>query len=122
MVTVIVPHVGGPIIPPCETTVLIGYLPAARVSDKLICVGPTDVIAKGSPTVIVGNQMQARIGDSTVRGGVIVSGCPTVLVGEVGMGRSVTVDVGGPVGAFKNAAQSGTPLVCKGPCQACGTI
>ena len=51
MVTGLVPHVGGPILPPGCPTVLIGYLPAAR------------------------------IGDMTVHGGVITLGCPTVMIG-----------------------------------------
>ena len=76
-----VPHVGGPILPPCKPTVLIGYLPAARVSDQLTCVGPTDVIVKGSTTVMIGNLPAARIGDQTAHGGVIVLGCFTVLIG-----------------------------------------
>lgn len=122
MVTGLVPHVGGPILPICEPTVLIGYKPAARVKDKAFCVGPVDTIAKGSPTVIVGNQKQARIGDTTVHGGIITTGCPTVLVGDSGAGRSVTVDVGPAAEAFKSAAKKGTPLVCKGPCEACGQM
>jgi uncharacterized Zn-binding protein involved in type VI secretion len=86
MVTGLVPHVGGPILPPCAPTVLIGFIPAARVTDMLTCVGPPDVIAKGSPTVLINNLMAARIGDLTVHGGVIVMGFPTVIIGEVGMG------------------------------------
>lgn len=81
MVTGIVPHVGGPILPPCAVTVLIGGIPAARVTDMATCVGPPDVIAKGSMTVLTVSLMQARIGDLTVHGGVIVIGLPTVLVG-----------------------------------------
>jgi uncharacterized Zn-binding protein involved in type VI secretion len=83
------PHVGGPILPPGELTVLIGGQPAARVTDKCTCVGPPDVIAKGSPTVLIGNLMAARLGDLTVHGGVITVGCPTVVIGEVGMGGPV---------------------------------
>lgn len=109
MVTAIVPHVGGPILPPCEPTVLIGFQPAARVSDMALCVGPPDVIAMGSPTVLIGNMMAARIGDPTVHGGVIVMGCPTVMIGEVGMGQVV-----GPlaiqIAALKSAAKSGAPF------------
>jgi uncharacterized Zn-binding protein involved in type VI secretion len=86
MVTVLVPHVGGPILPPGCPTVLIGFLPAARIGDMAVCVGPPDVIAMGSPTVVIGNMPAARIGDLTAHGGVIVLGCPTVLIGEVGMG------------------------------------
>ena len=52
MVTVLVPHVGGPIIGPGAPTVLIGGLPAARVSDMATCVGPPDVIVLGSFTVL----------------------------------------------------------------------
>jgi len=81
MVTGVVPHVGGPILPPCCPTVLIGFLPAARVGDMLTCVGPPDVIAKGSATVMIGNMPAARIGDMTAHGGVIVVGCPTVIIG-----------------------------------------
>lgn len=75
-----VPHVGGPIISGCPT-VLIGGQPAARVGDMAVCVGPPDVIAKGSATVIIGGMPAARIGDNTVHGGVIVAGCPTVIIG-----------------------------------------
>jgi uncharacterized Zn-binding protein involved in type VI secretion len=81
MVTVLVPHVGGPIIVPCCPTVLIGGLPAARVTDMLVCVGPPDMIAMGSTTVLIGGLMAARIGDPTVHGGVIVVGEPTVMIG-----------------------------------------
>jgi uncharacterized Zn-binding protein involved in type VI secretion len=81
MVTGVVPHVGGPILPPCCVTVLIGMLPAARVGDMALCVGPPDAIAMGSTTVMIGNQPAARLGDPTVHGGVIVIGCPTVIIG-----------------------------------------
>lgn len=76
-----IPHVGGPILPPGGITVLIGGLPAARVSDMAVCVGPPDVIAMGSFTVLTMNMPQARIGDTTAHGGSIVVGMPTVLVG-----------------------------------------
>ena len=76
-----VPHVGGPILPPGCPTVLIGSLPAARATDKAVCVGPPDTIAKGSATVLIGKLPAARLGDSMVHGGTIVAGCPTVLIG-----------------------------------------
>ena len=50
MVTVLVPHVGGPILPPGGMTVLIGGMPAAYM------------------------------GSLTAHGGTVVVGCPTVLV------------------------------------------
>lgn len=81
MVTGVVPHVGGPIIPPCMPTVLTGMLPQARVTDMAVCVGPPDMIVKGSMTVMVGKLPAARLGDMTVHGGTIVLGCVTVLFG-----------------------------------------
>ena len=81
MVTGVVPHVGGPILPAGCPTVMIDFLPAARVADMAVCVGPPDVIAKGSSTVMIGYMPAARMGDTTAHGGVIVIGCPTVIVG-----------------------------------------
>ena len=51
MVTGVVPHVGGPILPP------------------------------GCPTVLIGGMPAARMGDLTAHGGTIVLGLPTVLIG-----------------------------------------
>jgi len=75
-----VPHVGGPIAMGCPT-VLIGGLPAARVGDMAICVGPPDTIAMGSFTVMIGGMPAARIGDATAHGGVVVMGFPQVMIG-----------------------------------------
>ena len=80
MVTGVVPHVGGPILPPGAMTVLIGGLPAARVGDMCTCVGPPDVIAMGSPKVMIGGMPAARMGDMTAHGGVITLGYPTVMI------------------------------------------
>jgi uncharacterized Zn-binding protein involved in type VI secretion len=81
MLTVLVPHVGGPIIPPCCPTVLTGSLPQARVTDMATCVGPPDVIVLGSFTVLVGSLPAARMTDTTAHGGKIILGCFTVLIG-----------------------------------------
>jgi uncharacterized Zn-binding protein involved in type VI secretion len=81
MVTGVVPHVGGPILPPGCPTVLIGGQPTARVGDLATCVGPPDVIALGSLTVLIGGQPAARMGDLTIHGGTIVMGFPMVLIG-----------------------------------------
>lgn len=81
MVTGIVPHVGGPILPPGCPTVLISGMPAARATDMATCVGPPDLIALGSFTVLIGSMPAARLGDLTAHGGTIVLGCPTVLIG-----------------------------------------
>ena len=76
-----IPHVGGPIIGPGLPTVLIGKLPAARVGDQLVCVGPPDSIIKGSATVLIGGIPAARMGDATAHGGTIMLGDPTVMIG-----------------------------------------
>jgi len=77
-----VPHVGGPILPIGEPTVLIGYKPAARVGDKAVCVGPPDTIAAGEPSVLIGHKDAARLGDSTDHGGLVIEGCMTVFIGS----------------------------------------
>ncbi|MBK8611190.1 MAG: PAAR domain-containing protein [Chitinophagaceae bacterium] len=76
-----IPHVGGPIVGPGEPTVLIGKLPAARVGDSLVCVGPPDIIVKGSSSVIIGGAPAARIGDQTAHGGQIMLGAFNVIIG-----------------------------------------
>jgi uncharacterized Zn-binding protein involved in type VI secretion len=81
MVTGIVPHVGGPILPPGAVTVLIGGLPAARVGDMCVCVGPPDSIVTGAFTVLIKGAPAAHLGSMTAHGGSVILGCPTVLVG-----------------------------------------
>lgn len=75
-----VPHVGGPIMPPGCVTVLIGGMPAATMTNMATCVGPPDLIIKGSATVLIGNLPAARMGDNTAHGGVIVLGYPMVII------------------------------------------
>ncbi len=87
-----VPHVGGPILPLGEPTVLIGYLPAARVGDMATCVGPPDTISEGEGSVLIGHKNPARIGDSTDHGGVIVEGCMTVIIGSSAQADALHTD------------------------------
>lgn len=75
-----VPHVGGPIVMGCSQ-VMIGFMPAARVGDTAVCVGPPDAIAMGSTSVMIGGMPAARLGDMTAHGGVVVVGFPTVMIG-----------------------------------------
>lgn len=81
MVTGTVPHVGGPILPPGEPTVLIGGMPAAKVGDMAVCTGPPDSLVMGSSTVLIAGMPAVRMGDSTAHGGTVIAGCPTVLIG-----------------------------------------
>jgi uncharacterized Zn-binding protein involved in type VI secretion len=93
------PHVGGPT-SSGETTVLIGFQPAARIGDSLVCQGPSDVISKGEPSVIIGDKPAARLGDATSHGGKLVQGCPTVLIGSANQS-----------GCILASAASGAPFV-----------
>jgi uncharacterized Zn-binding protein involved in type VI secretion len=86
-----------------EPTVLIGFRPAARVSDRLSCGGAVDRIAEGSPTVLIGHERAARMGDATTHGGVIVQGERTVLIGVPAQGF-----------ALEAAARGGVPF-----CEVC---
>ena len=62
MVTGTVPHVGGPIVTGAGN-VIIGGMPAARVTDIAVCIGPPDMIAMGSATVYINGLPAARMGD-----------------------------------------------------------
>jgi uncharacterized Zn-binding protein involved in type VI secretion len=80
MVSGVVPHVGGPILPPGAPTVLIGGMPAARSGDMAVCAGGPDTIALGSTKVMIGGMPAARMGDMTAHGGVITLGFPKVNI------------------------------------------
>jgi uncharacterized Zn-binding protein involved in type VI secretion len=97
MVTVLVPHVGGPILPPGAPTVLINFLPAATVTSMATCVGPPDIIVKGSAGVFINFMPAARMGDMTAHGGVIIMGSPNVIIGEIGTPSPGAVGLGGIV-------------------------
>ena len=80
-------------------TVMIGNMPAARVTDMTIlcslpsCVpGGPGMISKGSSTVLIGNLPAARVNDLTLHaacvapipspvGKILPPGCPTVMIG-----------------------------------------
>lgn len=90
------PHVGGPILPAGEPTVLIGYMPAARQGDTATCVGAVDTIAQGSASVLIGSKPAARKGDPTAHGGQIKAACPTVRIGDTPQGAAL-MSAGAPL-------------------------
>ncbi|GEM_PF-390739 len=95
MVTGIVPHVGGPVLPlGAVPTVFIGGSFAATMGTTCTCAGPPDTILMGSPTVFIGGKMAARMGDMTAHGGTIIMGCATVLIGDSGGGGGSSVKGG----------------------------
>ena len=63
------------------------FKPAIILKNKLLIhsylqfVKQPDTIAAGSGTVMIGGSPAARMGDSTAHGGVIIIGCPTVIIG-----------------------------------------
>jgi uncharacterized Zn-binding protein involved in type VI secretion len=78
----VVPHVGGPLMPPGVPTVLIGGMPAAVMGTLATCAGGPATVIRGSATVLIGGQPAARVGDQTAHGGAIVPpGCLTVMIG-----------------------------------------
>lgn len=93
------PHVGGPVLPAGEVTVIIGYSPAARVGDKAVCVGPVDTISRGEASVIIGNRDAARQFDATAHGGKVTTGCLSVIIGS-----------NNQVETLRLAAMDGTPF------------
>lgn len=82
---------GAPLTGVGSPTVLIGGLPAWRITDFHTCplVSGTvphvgGVVAAGSPTVTINGTPAARQGDTIVETGppdTIVGGCPSVLIG-----------------------------------------
>ena len=93
------PHVGGPITTGAPTVIICGQ-PAARVGDMVACAGPPDSITQGEPSVLIAGMPAARLSDMTAHGGVITSGCPTILIG---------VPAGGT--CLANASKTGAPYV-----------
>jgi uncharacterized Zn-binding protein involved in type VI secretion len=67
--------------------------PAARVDNRAHCKSATDTIAKGSPTLPVGNKMAARKGDATQHGGVIVEGSDDVFIRDGGSPSSTAAEI-----------------------------
>jgi len=111
---------GAPLAPGIGSTdVLIGYMPAWRaLIDQHMCpavsiTGPDGVgmVMMGSPTVLIDYMMACRMGDIVVEipglamgpMNPIVMGCPTVMIGEVGMGGAGSA-VGAGMGAAKTSA------------------
>lgn len=80
MFTALVPHVGGPLTVGAPT-VLTCCIPQATVTKVMTCVGPPDLVAMGSMTVLVSCMPAARLGDTSGHGGSVVAGAPTVMIG-----------------------------------------
>jgi hypothetical protein len=95
------------------------------MGDMCVCVGPPDAIVLGSAGVLFGGKPAARMGDTTA----IMSGLPTVLIGEAGSGGGLgamsvavlqsvfpsmppkTQSTISKIARFKEAAKHGRPFV-----------
>ncbi len=122
----------GPVTTGVAARVMIGNKPAACMGDMQICPmfdGPKPhvggMILMGSPTVFIGGKMAARVNDPhECKGppGTIAVGEFTVLIGNAGGGGAGAGAPGTPAASMKAAAENGSALVCKGPCEACGAL
>lgn len=78
------PHIGLPL-QQGSTNVRICGAPAARQGDPTLCTCNSSVIpgviTSGSPSVLINGQPAARQNSTTSHGGVITSGCASVIVG-----------------------------------------
>ena len=104
-------------------TVMIGNLMAARMGDLTAHGG---VIVMGFPTVMIG-EVGAGSPVSATAGapGAGVGGGGSTSAGSGSTAEASSpepVDLRPPVRAFETAAKLGLPLVCKGPCAACGQM
>lgn len=93
MVTGLVPHVGGPIVGPGASNVLVNGKPVSLMGDSCICCGPPDVIAQGEPNVLINGTPVVVLGCMTAHGGTIPMGDPTVLVGSASPVKPITMNI-----------------------------
>ena len=79
---ILIPHVGGPILPKGARAVPIGGKSAARLADRASCYdSPNDVISAGAFDVRINGLPGVHVGCTTVHGGVISAGKDDVLMG-----------------------------------------
>jgi uncharacterized Zn-binding protein involved in type VI secretion len=68
--------------------VLICHEPVARQGDEVLCLdGTKDVIVEGDDSVLIGGKPVALKGHRTAHGGIILTGCPRVTIGQPLRGR-----------------------------------
>ena len=80
MVTGFTPHVGGPIVGPGNSGVLIDGTPVSVLGDTCVCVGPPDVVVQGYSGVLADGIPITVQNCMTAHGAVIPLGIPGVIV------------------------------------------
>lgn len=134
---------GAPLTPgPGSQNVMIGFLPAWRaVIDQHACpavsISGADGVGSvlvGSPTVFINNMMACRMGDIVVEkpglamgpANPILLGCPTVMIGDVGMGAPIAASSGAGMVALSSGiggeAGSTAQALAKAAQNGAGTI
>lgn len=91
---------------------------------KVVVPDGPGVVINGSQTVSINGMPACRMGDMIQEAtsvNTIALGQMNVIIGDVGMGRPVSVNPEVPSSAFEAAARAGLALVCRN-CQACGAI
>lgn len=95
---------GGGVIVTGFPTVLVGNMPASRITDIGMCGPIPNPLVTGSMTVLIGKSPASRITESTTHGGKVVSGFPTVLIGD--KGGAAVGPMHGPVGGVSRQASA----------------
>ncbi|MGL5920158.1 MAG: PAAR domain-containing protein [Bacteroidales bacterium] len=80
MVTGVTPHIGGPIVGPGNSGILIDGTPVSVIGDTCICCGPPDVVVQGYSGVLADGMPITVQNCMTAHGGVIPMGIPGVIV------------------------------------------
>lgn len=81
MVSGTTPHIGGPIIGPGSSAILIDGKPIALLGDTCVCYGgPPDTIVEGYPSILVDGVPIVVQGCMTAHGGTIPAGVPGITV------------------------------------------
>ena len=93
MVTVTVPHVGGPIIGPGNVGVLVDGLPVSVMGDTCVCTGPPDVIIQGSPGVLIDGVPVVTQTCMTAHGGIIPMGVVGVTISSATPVKPITMNI-----------------------------
>lgn len=93
MVTGLVPHIGGPIIGPGCTGVLVDGTPVSVMGDACICCGPPDIVAQGYPGVMADGVPVVVQNCMTAHGGIIPIGVPGVVIDSAQPVKPVTMNI-----------------------------
>lgn len=93
MVTGFTSHIGGPVVGPGCSGVLVDGTPVAVMGDACVCCGPPDVVVQGYPGVLVDGVPVVVQNCMTAHGGIIPAGVSGVVISSTTPMELVTMDV-----------------------------